>query len=298
MSFHYVVDQSSNEDAWRAARAGKITATDVARIMTGGPGAWADLKRSKRGEGRPFRGNRYTEWGHDREPFIISWLSERYGLQPNSWLLARADDVTHAATPDAIHEVLRLLGEVKTTVKDWPGLDSTLDSFKSNGIAGYWWQMQWQMHVADAIETVFAYELHEDFIPVWMEPRTVIVERDDDAIAEALAAVAEWLEFDETGSDAPDGLDELLIERRLLKDAADAAAARVAALDAELRQLVDGAEWSGAFEGSAARLSYSGKPVTTNRFDSKAFQARYPNAARRFTKPTVSQPRLTITARS
>lgn len=298
MTFEYIADQAADEQAWREARAGKITATDVAKIMTGGPGAWADLKRKKRGDGRPFRGNRFTEWGHEREPFIIGWLDEQHGLRPNSWLLARTDNVTHAATPDAISEQGTMLGEAKTTVKDWPGLDGTLATFKGAGIAGYWWQMQWQMYVADAATTVFAFELHEDFVPAWMEPHVVLVARDDDAIAEAIARVDEWLGFDETGSDAPDGIDELLIERRQLKDAADAAAARVAAVEAELRELITAAEWSGAFEGSAARLSYSGKPVTQNRFDSKAFQARYPNAARRFTKPTVSQPRLTITARS
>ena len=284
-----VLDDGTDKASWRAAREGKTTATRVAKIMTGGPGTWASLKRPE-----TFRGNRYTEYGREREPFILGHLAQ-YGLLPNAALLGRADNPEHAATPDAIDANGWYLGEAKTTVTEWEGLDSTLASFRRNGIADYWWQIQWQLYVTGALSCYFAYELHEDFIPVWPEPRVVIVERDDAAIEEALAQVVAWQEFDADGIDAPDGLDDLLADRRYAKAAADAAAARAAAVDAEIRELMQQHGKPIRYEGPGITVAWSGKPVSTTRFDSTAFKQADPDRYALFTKTTESQPRLTFT---
>lgn len=284
-----MLNDGTDNAAWLAAREGKVTASKVAKIMTGGPGTWASLKRAS-----TFRGNRYTKYGHEREPFIIDHLAQ-YGLVPNLALFGRADNHAHAATPDAISERGFRIGEAKTTVVDWNGLDSALESFRRNGIADYWWQIQWQLYVTDARACVFAYELHEDFIPVWPEPRIVIVERDDAAIAEALAQVATWQQFDADGIDAPEGLDDLLADRRFAKDAADAAAARAVAVEAEIRELMQQHGKPIRYEGPGVTVAWSGKPVSTTRFDSKRFQQAAPAVYQKFTKTTESQPRLTFT---
>lgn len=285
-----MLNDGTDNDAWLAAREGKVTASKVAKIMTSGPGTWASLKRRS-----TFRGNRYTRYGHEREPFIIAHLTSFYGLRPNLALFGRADHLDRAATPDAIDDLGLLLGEAKTTVKEWVGLDSTLASFRKNEIADYWWQIQWQLYVTGARSCAFAFELHEDFIPVWPEPRVVIVERDDDAIAEAIAQVVAWQQFDADGVDSPDGLDDLLADRRFAKEAADAAAARAAAVEAEIRELLQQHGKPIRYEGPGVTVSWSGKTGTTTRFDPKAFKKADPDTFQKFTKTTESQPRLTFT---
>lgn len=284
----FVADKSVDEAAWKAARTGLVTATDIPRLISGNPSAWAGLKADK-ASAPAFRGSRYTRWGHEREPVIAEHLALFHGLRPNEWLLAAADAPTHAATPDAMSEQGTLLGEIKTTVKDWLTPDDIPRS--------YWWQMQWQMRVTGAARTMFAFELHEDFIPVWAEPRVFPIDRDDEAIALAMERVAEFEAFDPANTTPPPaGLGELLAERRTLKDAADAAAARLAATDDELRALIAASDWTGIHEEVGVKLSYSGIARSSKRFDATAFKTADPDRWAEFVKTTTeAQPRLSIT---
>ena len=61
----------TSEDQWLAERMSRVTATDIGRLANGGPSVFAAIKAEKSGA-RTFFGNRYTEWGNEREPVIVS----------------------------------------------------------------------------------------------------------------------------------------------------------------------------------------------------------------------------------
>lgn len=282
------IAHSDDEATWLAERARRVTATDIPRIIAGSPTAWASVKADKVSP-PAFRGNRYTRWGHEREPVIAEFLSTLHGLRPNRWLLAREDHPSHAATPDAISEQGTLLGEIKTTVKDWETPDDIPASYR--------WQMQWQMYVTGARRTMFAFELHEDFVPVWPEPRVFVVERDDAAIAQAVEQAVLWEAFEPGDTPPPPpGLSELLGTHQALKDAVDAANARLTALEGEMRALLVEHDWAGEYEDAGVKLAYSGVPRSSQRFDSAAFKRADPARYAEFVKATTeAQPRLSIT---
>lgn len=314
MSF-VLIDDGTDRERWLAARAAtpdSVSATDAARIMTGGAGTWASLRKEK-ATGKGFGGNAYTQHGREREAAIAEYARAEFGLIPSTALIGRAGDTTDLATPDAIAQPyvdglgipeldgmragLRYtaaeFGEYKTTVHDWPTW--------ADVPRRYFWQVVWQFHVTGAARCRFVFEPHEEFVPLYMEPRHFTIERSDveGEIAEAIAGVAAWRSADpEDVHEDLVPLDGLLSTRARAKEAADAAADRVAALDSQIRDLLASHGQPVKFEGSDANVTWTGKPGERSTFDSKAFAARYPAAARRFTKQSPTQPRLTITARS
>ena len=228
----------------------------------------------------------------------------RVGLGPTAFA-ASAERPEDLATPDAIapptpnftegglEYVTHTIGEIKTTLHDWQAWEDVPRQ--------YFWQVLWQMHVTGARKCIFAFEPHENFIPLYMEPRVFEVYASDhaDETRELIESVDRWrAAADEPVPESLAELDRLLTDRAQFKEAADVAAAHVSDLDDQIRELIDAHGEPVKFEGTAANVTYSGKPVKSTRFDSKAFQARYPSAAKRFTKTTESRPRLTITARS
>ncbi|UGS26364.1 YqaJ viral recombinase family protein [Microbacterium resistens] len=306
--FH-VINDGTDRASWLADRLLGVSATDAARIMTGGAGTWATLRKEKE-SGRGFGGNDYTRHGREREAAIAAWAQHEFGLIPSTALVGRADGEHLAgydddrpfsfdlATPDALdvdpddgrcHQI----GEFKTTVKDWPTWGDVPRR--------YFWQVVWQLHVTGADRCRFVFEAHEDFVPLHMVPRVFTVERADvlDDIEEAKAQVAAWRAFD--GEAVPEGLealDALLSRREAAKEAAAAAADRVAAVEAEMRTLLVDYGKPVKFAGTGSNVTWTGMPVKTDRFDSAAFKKADPDTYARFIKTTESQPRLTITARS
>lgn len=65
-----------SEEQWLTERRSRVTATDIGRLANGGPSVFAAVKAEKHGV-RSFFGNRYTEWGHEREPLIVSDIPYR-----------------------------------------------------------------------------------------------------------------------------------------------------------------------------------------------------------------------------
>lgn len=311
-----LIDDGTDRERWLAARAGegRVSATDAARIMTGGAGTWASLRKEKATGDSGFGGNQYTRHGNDREAVIAAFGEQRFGLVPSTALLGRsgcADDALDLATPDAlamptvdgvplfgdlepgVEYAVAEFGEYKTTVHDWPTW--------ADVPARYHWQVVWQFLVTGALRCRFIFEAHEGFVPIHMEPRVFTIERADvEADIESLqAAVASWRGADV--EDVPEALvplDALLSARTRAREEAEAADARAKAAEADIRALLVAHGQVVKFEGTDANVSWTGKPVVSQRFDSKAFAAKYPAAARRFTKPSESQPRLSITARS
>ena len=86
------------------------------------------------------------------------------------------------ATPDGLNADWSIIAEVKTTGKDWDGNTIPIQ---------YRRQVQWQLHVTGAKHCVFAWLLRvEDdngvFAPAWLEPKVVIIDRDEDMIADLI----------------------------------------------------------------------------------------------------------------
>jgi len=186
------IETSENHDAWLAARAGGVTATEVARAATP-----AGLKEvlANRANPQPVEANDYMRFGSDNEDWIARVLKRDFGLMPNRWLIASDKHPEHMATPDALSLDHTRIGEIKTGGKDPKGKPPI----------AHMRQMQWQMWCTGATECVYAFLLRAEvngvMVPAWMEPQTVVVPRDDVMIA-ALVRVADQLLIDFEGWEA------------------------------------------------------------------------------------------------
>ena len=179
-----------SEDQWLAERMKRVTATDIGRLANGGPAMWATIKREKAGE-RTFFGNKYTEWGHEREPVMLAHLSFLHGIEPNDALYVSGD---RAATPDGISATA--LAEAKTTVRSWADLDE-LRAVKPE----YYDQVQWAQLVCERDLTFFIFEPHENFQPLPVQ--IFEIPRDEEHLKHLVEVEAEFRDFlaqeDESG---------------------------------------------------------------------------------------------------
>ncbi|KAA9133731.1 YqaJ viral recombinase family protein [Microbacterium caowuchunii] len=304
-----MIDDGSDRERWLDRRTGGVSATDAARIMTGGATGWASL-RAEKATGRSFGGNMATRHGREREEVIAAFAEHEFGLIPSTALLAHGELTTDLATPDALslpyaqpfnipeedglalgveYEVEEF-GEYKTTVKDWPT--------RNDIPARYFWQIVWQFHVTGARRCRFVFEPHVDFVPIYMQPRVFTFERHEveDEIEKAIARVGEWRSADL--EELPEEfleLDDLVTAHTRAKESAEAAQAVVDELAERIRPLLK--EFGRPFEGSEAVASLGAEGTRTS-FNRKAFEARFPHVAKKFITETTAKGRLSITARS
>jgi putative phage-type endonuclease len=177
----------SGTDAWYEARKQGISATAVARAATpAGFAAEVDAMLNPVDIGD----NEYMRFGRDWEKWIVENIPAHYGLKHNNWLIHADGHKWQLATPDALNDDWSLIGEMKTTGKDWG----------DNAIPiQYRRQVQWQMYVTGAEACVFAWllriENENGFVPGWFEPKHIIIKRDDAIIAD-LIQVAERLQME------------------------------------------------------------------------------------------------------
>ena len=185
-SERFIASKALDEEAWLEARQGKITATLIAAAST--PKGFEESLIKLRGESEPITDNSYMEFGRRMEPFISLYVKDVYGVMPNEWLIVHELYPEFVATPDGIAWHEPVISEVKTTGTDW-------GEWKSVPIA-YRRQVQWQMYVTGAEQCVFAWLLREDkdgkFQSPWLEPKTLVIDRDEKEI-EKLLGVAENL---------------------------------------------------------------------------------------------------------
>jgi hypothetical protein len=174
-----VVDGTDRAE-WLAARRRGVTATEVAKITDRSSMLEA---ASKKILGDPFRGNKWTQHGIDREPVIAAWVSENFGIESSSALFHADGEPRHLATPDglAVIDGQLVLAEIKTTKNGW-------DVIPDHHMR----QVQWQQYVLGSERTLFVWEKHEDFVPVSETPEFVWIERDE-AMIEHLVNVANHL---------------------------------------------------------------------------------------------------------
>lgn len=156
-----VVDKNVDEQAWLEARRKGVTATEVAKLAKGQPAERLKMLHEKSTGERSFFGNKYTQWGLEREPVICSELSVEYEFQSSDMLFHAAGNDRHLATPDAIHtnkNGLVTIAEIKTSKNE---LDPGTPFFQRSG---YMDQMQWQMYVMgeQCNRCLFAWEQHDN----------------------------------------------------------------------------------------------------------------------------------------
>jgi hypothetical protein len=162
-----IVASSEDRDAWLTARNTGVTASNAAKLVS--EQSLDSIIKSKFYDG--FTGNAATDWGLEREPFLLDWA----GFPQNKFLISSEEEPRFMATPDGIRldaEGNLELCQVKTTGKPMPKIPSH-----------YYRQIQWEMFVMGAVRCYFVVEIHEDFVPVSLEPQLEIFERDEEAIA-------------------------------------------------------------------------------------------------------------------
>jgi len=165
-----IVTSSENRDAWLAARNAGVTATNAGKLAS--IDSIDSILKSKFFDG--FTGNPATEWGLEREPFLLNWA----GFPENKFLFHALEERRFMATPDGIRPdakdcdgVIELC-QVKTTSK-------TMNKIPAH----YYRQIQWEMFVMGATRCYYVVEEHKDFVPVSLEPKLEIIERNDEVIA-------------------------------------------------------------------------------------------------------------------
>lgn len=178
----FIVSKSADEQGWLDARGRGVTATAVAEAASGASGFGSVMKSWVSRE--PVVPNDYMRFGSEAEDWIMAQLP----VPANDWLICSEEDARFMATPDGISDDGTILAEVKTTGTDWGSWAKTPIKYRR--------QVQWQLFVAgeQATSCVFAWMLRESdqfgkFVPAWMSPATVIVERDE-AMIEHLKVVA------------------------------------------------------------------------------------------------------------
>lgn len=283
----YEVIPRTSEEQWLAERMKRVTATDIGRLANGGPSVFAAVKAEK-GGARTFFGNRYTDWGNEREPLIVSHLEFTHDLIGNDSLYVNGG---RAATPDAVAD--GLLGEVKTTVTDWWQGDETSTLTELRRVKPqYMDQVLWAQDVAEVERTVFAWEPHENFIPGQI--RQVMVSADPKRLAELAEVEARFLEY-LTADEQSGEWDEFMARYAEIEAIAAEAQAEVDGMKAELRERLGDTEL--AAETPFGRISYSmPKPRAT--FDASAFKKAHAELAEQFTKLVPAKaPTLRITTK-
>jgi len=171
----FLVSKNADEDAWLEIREHGVSATEVAHART--PAGHKKVIQTKL-FGSNITDNAYMRFGREQEYPIAMWLKDAFGVMPNDWTIAHAENPHHRATPDGLSLDHLLISEIKTTGKDFDG----------EVPVGYMRQIQWQMYVTDTHNCIFAWMLRVEgehgFIPGWFEPKILRVKRDNEHIGE------------------------------------------------------------------------------------------------------------------
>ena len=166
------IETSENRTAWLAARRPAVTATEVAKASTPGGFAEAVHERQNPTEILP---NAYMAFGSANEDWIARVLKRDFDLMPNRWLIAAWDEPRHMATPDCLSLDHIRIGEIKTGGKEI-----------SRPPLMHVRQMQWQLYTTGAESCVYAFMLRREvngvMVPAWLEPKTWVIERDEQMI--------------------------------------------------------------------------------------------------------------------
>lgn len=297
-------DKDDPASLWHEARAKAVSATLAAKL-----GSAADVEyivarevRERLNDAR-FRGNSYTRWGREREPYLEQVGLERYGIVGEDRLFHSRANPRHVCSPDgiAIHPEHGkvALGEYKTS-----GKELTLPKAKANG---YIDQIQWQMYVMEAEWAVLIWEYRDGEKANYNTFRPFnggehIIMRDDDRIANLIRRADRFLEvldaeqarMDEWTTRQVIPLEEQIdphLQWLVHQHLEAKEAVRVA--EEQLREYCDAEGVKSLEMPGDWKLSYSfGSPRKT--FDKEAFEADNPGVYEKYLKEGAAPERATL----
>jgi putative phage-type endonuclease len=178
---------------WHAMRKTGVSATAVAKACT--PAGFETAVREIWQGADEIPDNDFMRFGREQEGNIIDDLQTMgHEVEANEWLIA-AEGYTNRwqmATPDGLSKDHKTIVEVKTTGKDFVEWGKVPLQYRR--------QVQWQLYVTGATQCLFAWQLRVTnndglFVPGWLEPKAVIVQRDEEMITQ-LVSVSEKLQME------------------------------------------------------------------------------------------------------
>ncbi|MCZ9303880.1 YqaJ viral recombinase family protein [Corynebacterium sp. c24U_166] len=266
-----------SEESWLKARKRYFTATMMADLATGGSGARERVYRDRHGLSKPFAGNSYTQWGHERETVLVNYAREHVDsrLEHNTGLYVSTQIEGAACTPDAVgcreDGTVAVLAEAKTTKNMWWKREDVPDR--------YLWQIQWQLLVTGAEACVLVFEYHEDFVSQGVDYFLIRPDKDTQERLLALLARQKDFEADHVEARLPDFFADRVRELSKLKEQARALEDE---LKAEIREFTGGEDFSYSDDRVQVTLS---TPKRSSRFDTAGFKRAEPELYERFMKP-------------
>lgn len=170
--------------SWMEFRRNGVTASDISASAT--PESIKRVSKFRHVPDTPA-----MRFGREYEGTIAMYIKNDFGVMPNEWLIA-GETKWHLATPDGISLDHKVVSEIKTTGTDWETWAKAPKKFNR--------QVQWQMHVTGAETCVFAWMLrgttdNNILVPLWLEPKMVVVERDQETINELVVTASKIWEF-------------------------------------------------------------------------------------------------------
>lgn len=266
-----------SEQEWLEARKRYFTATMMADLATGGSSARERVYRDRHGLSKPFAGNSYTQWGHERETVLVNYAREHVDsrLEHNTGLYVSTQIEGAACTPDAVgcreDGTVAVLAEAKTTKNMWWKREDVPDR--------YLWQIQWQLLVTGAEACVLVFEYHEDFVPQGVDYFLIRPDKDTQERLLALLAQQRDFEADHVEARLPDFFADRVRELSKLKEQARALEDE---LKAEIREFTGGEDFSYSDDDVQVTLS---TPKPSARFQTSEFKKAEPELYKRFVKP-------------
>ncbi|WP_408930791.1 YqaJ viral recombinase family protein [Corynebacterium axilliensis] len=290
--------EPGDHEDWLEFRRGRLTSTELARLHCSKNAATWHEVRDQKEHGSKFRGNQYTEWGSAREPLLAQVLIEEvdtrltYNEDPQTIFLP--DDERLSCTPDLYSDDLEVIGEIKTSSRPFTGgrwHDWCPDQ--------YWCQIQANMHYTGAEACALLVEVHDDFVPVALDHRTITY--DPKFAAELMNTAGEWFAWldgttpdwmgEITSLDQVDDVTALVAQYATLTAEVDDRKKRIANLKAEILELT-GDSHTGDYGGYHLTVSTT-QPSKV--FDTRVFKAAHPDLYNEFrTKTRAGSTRLTI----
>lgn len=269
----------TSEEQWLAARVPRVTATDIARLASGGAAAWDAVKAEKQGSQAVFQGNTYTEWGKEREPVIAAHVEFLHGINPNDSLYVNGG---RAATPDGVSDDAN--SELKTTVRDWAP-----EAIPRK----YLDQVLWAQLVREVDRTLFAWEPHTNFIPGPI--RTLWIPRDEKRIEHLIEVEAEFLDYLTADNREPGEFDALIAAAAVAQAELDEKQAELDEVKALIRDRIGDRDRVSAKSPHGSISYFTAKPRES--FDATAFKTADPARWAEFVRTTEVKPTLRVTTK-
>jgi hypothetical protein len=300
-----VADKVADEAAWLEARRQGVTATEVAKLAKGSAGYALGLVAEKLSGQRSFFGNQYTDWGLEREEFLVATVLKAEGFIGTDVLFHAEGNKRHLATPDGLYlrDGMKFTAEIKTGKHDLAPGSKFFEG------SGYRDQILWQMYVAgdDVDAALYVWERHDDqwvhvaedmnVRPMPFPAEQAWIERDQKRIDELIFIADAFLtqldaDPEQVPPDADDyrylaeeylGIDEKI---KRLSEAKETVAQQIRGLIGLVEQF--------AVETGTAKVTLSTGTRTT--FDSAKFKAAEPTMFTEYTKVSAPTSTLRVTS--